>query len=278
MSFAAMIGRRRQLVVPTLPDPEEPPPTDGEPFFFETFAGGQRNNANGFEWLGAVEPVVATDFGRSDSNSLRFTLNANGADVPSFSEERFDMGRYLDRVAIEQWVHLPSNWKHRNTSYPGNNKFLFFWRNRDDYTQEARDWQVGVEWWRTNDFESWGRFMSNAPDQGFLSNQLPPPNDPPFIGAAAPLKPGQWNRFRLYVQAASSRSASDGVYKVWANDTQLVNLTNKALHNPSSDPVGALLRHGYLMGYMNSGFDETTVIHVDDVAFFDHLPSSWSAT
>ncbi len=245
------------------------------PFFTETFAGGQRNNANGFQWLGDIEPVVVTNFGRSDSNSLRFTFNANGVDTPSFSEERFDIGRYLSEVAVEYWIHVPSNWEHRNTSYPPNNKWFFLWRDPDDYTQEARDWQVAVEWWRTNDTESWGRFMSNAPDQGFLSNQLPPPNDPPFIGASAPIKPGQWNRFRFYVKASSSRGASDGIYKVWANDVQMVNLTNKQLHNPSTEPVGAVLRSGYLMGYMNSGFDETTIFHIDDLSFYEYLPTEW---
>lgn len=46
MSFAAMIGRRRQLVVPTLPDePEEPPPDDVE--LLATFSATEHAESSG---------------------------------------------------------------------------------------------------------------------------------------------------------------------------------------------------------------------------------------
>lgn len=240
------------------------------PFFSDNFDNGQRNNANGFQWLGNVEPRISNERAYSGSYAMRFQFNASAPGGQAWSEERFDMGRYLPEVAIQYMIWVPSNYKHRAglNNAPVNNKFLMLWR--DVYGGTDGTWAVGIEWWRTHDYQSWGRFMSSEWDKNWMGDHYT--TEPAFMGAQAPMKPGQWNRIRFHTKAASARGASDGVLRVWVNDVQMVNFTAGKFHNFATTFADATLRRGYLLGYMNSGFDEQTIFYIDDVKFFAGNP------
>jgi hypothetical protein len=78
---------------------------------------------------------------------------------------------------------------------------------------------------------------------------------------------------RLHVKGASTRESSDGVFELWINGTLLHALYDAPFHNFDPTVPDAVMRHGYFMGWSNSGFDEQTVFHIDDVKFFASRPN-----
>lgn len=110
--------------------------------------------------------------------------------------------------------------------------------------------------WDVNSLTDWGDWGSPAPNLF-----------PQFVGSGGPLNKGAWNRIRLRLKAASSRTASDGVVNMQINGTTVLSITTAKFHNAYSSPVDAVLRNGYFMGWANSGFTEKTVFFIDDVTF-----------
>jgi hypothetical protein len=182
------------------------------------------------------------------------------------------MGRYLSEMAVEYMIFVPANYKHRVDSHTGgNNKFMSIWR--DTYGGDKGSWEISVGWWRTSDTESYARFQTTRSSHNWIA---PFADQQKFIGADAALKPGQWNRVQFYVKAATYRGApspdADGVMKMWLNGVPFFSTTTGDFNNFDPNLVGTTLRNGYLMGYMNSGFDETTVFFIDDVKFYEGNP------
>jgi len=269
-------GTLRDTAVVTVPSVVIPPPAPPSAgmFFSDNFDNGQRNNANGFKWLGATEPTISAERAFSGTYAMRFQFNATASGGQAWSEERFDMGRYLSEVAVEYMLYVPANYRHRNVpnGTSANNKFFMLWR--DNYAAGTGTFQVGVESWRTNDTESWGRILSSFSNYNWIGTAG---TFSSFIGETAPLKPGQWNRIRFYVKAATARAAagttvSDGVMKMWVNNVLVYSQSNGDFNNFDPNVVGTTLRNGYLLGYANSGFDQTTVFYIDDVKFFQGYP------
>lgn len=253
-----------------------PPPTSGLMFFSDNFDNGQRNSANGFRWLGATEPSISNERAFSGGYAMRFQYNGSAAGGQAWTEERFDMGRYLSELALEYMIYVPTNYKHREqpNGSGANNKFFSIWR--DVYGGDKGSWEISVGWWRTSDYESNGVFQSTWSNYNWIGRVG---DTPKFMGANTPMKPGQWSRIRFYVKAATYRSpliagtgVSDGVMKMWINDVLVFSKTNGDFNNFDQNLVGTTLRNGYLMGYANSGFDEKTVFYIDDVKFYSGNP------
>jgi hypothetical protein len=60
--------------------------------------------------------------------------------------------------------------------------------------------------------------------------------------------------------------------KMWINNTLFFSTTTGNFNNFDPSLVGTTLRLGYLMGYANSGFDETTVFFIDAIKFYSGNP------
>lgn len=106
-------------------------PVEGA-FFTESFASGDLSNTeNGFAWGATGLPgqpggnvSVATDFGRSDSNSLRFAYPAKTDGDDSTCEQRFHLGRQVSEIWLEFYLYIPDGtegfgsaaYYHRNQS------------------------------------------------------------------------------------------------------------------------------------------------------------------
>ncbi|MCO4100680.1 MAG: hypothetical protein HEQ38_15090 [Gemmatimonas sp.] len=243
----------------------------GAMFFSDNFDNGQRNSANGFRWLGATEPTISTERAFSGSYAMRFQFNGSAPGGQAWSEERFDMGRYLSELGMEYMLYVPANYKHRINS---NNKFLILWR--DVYGGTSGTLEVSAETWRISDTESRIQFGSTWTNYNWTGNTG---TSGTVIGPNSAMKPGQWNRIRFYVKAATYRSAfiensgaADGVMKMWVNNELVYSKTNGDFNNFDRNVVGTTLRNGYLMGYQNSGFDQLTVFFIDDVKFFQGNP------
>jgi hypothetical protein len=246
------------------------PPAAGL-FFEDGFESGAKRNANGFTWASTANPRVSNERAFSGSYALRFEYLAAAEGREGWSEQRFDMGRYVSEIAVEYMLYVPTNFRHRSIADgAGNNKFLSMWR--DDYGSQKGTWAVAMEYWRVTDTSSRARYMSSRWDMDWVTDGLVGDNIP-LIGANSPIKPGQWTRIRFYVKAASSRLASDGRMQMWVNDTKMVDYNVGRFHNFNPNVLDATLRNGYLLGWANSGFSENTVFYVDDVKFTQGNPS-----
>ncbi|WP_434479834.1 heparin lyase I family protein [Gemmatimonas sp.] len=245
-------------------------------FFSDDFDNGQRNSANGFVWAGIptqTNPRISNEMAFSGTHSMRFQFNATAFGGQAWSEERFDMGRYLSELAFEYMLYVPANFKHRDAplnSAGTNNKFFSLWR--DQYGGDKGSWEISVGWVRTNDLESYALFHSTRSIHNWIA---PFDQRDKFIGSNTPMKPGQWNRIRFYVKASTYRGTlptGDGIMKMWINNTLFFSTTTGNFNNFDPSLVGTTLRLGYLMGYANSGFDETTVFFIDAIKFFSGNP------
>lgn len=248
----------------------------GSMFFSDDFDNGQRNSANGFVWAGTptqTEPRISNERAFSGTHSMRFQYNATPFGGQAWSEERFDMGRYLSELAFEYMLYVPANFKHRDAplnSAGTNNKFFSLWR--DQYGGDKGSWEISVGWVRTNDLESYALFHSTRSIHNWIA---PFDQRDKFIGSNTPMKPGQWNRIRFYVKASTYRGTlptGDGIMKMWINNTLFFSTTTGNFNNFDPSLVGTTLRLGYLMGYANSGFDETTVFFIDAIKFYSGNP------
>lgn len=269
-SAVVTVGSGTQTAAPPTA-PTSPTSPTGTEFFSDGFENGTKTNANGFRWTDATYVTVSNERAYSGSYALRFEFGAAGAGEDSWSEQRFDMGRYLSDVTVEYMLYVPSNFKHRRDDGIMNNKFIMLWR--DTYSDvTGGTWRVGWEYLRTDDYTSYGRFLSSRWDLNMLTDWgtwgTPEPNvTPPLLGANGPMMIGQWNRVKMHVRAASSRTAEDGIIEMYVNGTPVLTFYKARFHNAYSTPADAVLRNGYLLGWANSGFDSTTVFYIDDVKF-----------
>jgi hypothetical protein len=266
-------GTMRDTAIVTVPavigaDPEVPPvqpPSGGgaEPFFADDFEASKLRSENGFRWIGSGSVTLSTENAVSGNRALLFRYGPK----QNWVEQRFNMGRYVSELWIEYMLFVPSNYKHRSgTTSQG--KFLQIWR--DNYSGE-HTWHVGIEYWRVSDRTSRARYMARTPVHRFNTSTGPTPY-PLLIGEGAPLQPGQWSRVRFHVKAASTRESSDGIMEMWVNDKKIFGFYEGDFHNGPATFEDASLRNGYLMGWHNSGFAETTDFFIDDIKFYDQRP------
>lgn len=242
------------------------------PFFTDSFAGLQKNNANGVLWnpspAGDVSVVSFDGY-----NCLRFRYGGQ-----STAEQRFDIGKYTQVFGMEFWIHIPSNFSMRNPTL--GNKFWQVWR--DVYSDFAGGTQqAGMEYWIVGGVErpaATGRGMLRMADPadpsfGYVTDIAgDAANQTPLIGTTGPLVIGAWNRVRMMVSGSSAFGVADGFYKVWFNNTLYINVLNHRIHNVTASPSDVRFRNGYLMGYTNTGFTNQTDFHIRDVKFYDANP------
>jgi hypothetical protein len=248
-----------------------PPPTAGL-FFADNFDNGLRTNANGFKWTDPAYVSVSNERAYSGNYALKFEYGAAGFGEDGWSEQRFDMGRYVSDVTIEYRLFVPANFKHRLDDRATNNKLLMLWR--DKYGSLTGTWQIGWEYLRgTDDLTSKARFMSSRWDCEYVTDGCEWPNPEPqsgfpIIGGTNGLRIGEWNKVRFRAKSASSGTSQDGVATLWINDVMVFTYSLGRFHNSDKSVTDAVLRNGYLMGWANSGFTERTVFYVDDVKFY----------
>jgi len=242
-----------------------------EPFFTESFAGGQFNNANGFTWDGtgstpsSPRVSISSARARTGTHSLQFSYNPTMPNVDQQAEQRFALGRDCSEFALEFYWYLPSNFNN-----PSSNKKLWEWW-RDLYGGEDGAWAGGMEFNLNVGVDNFHP-ISTTDLSNVLSDITGGALNEMLVADGGPLNVGAWNRMRYYLKAASSRGASDGIYKFWGNDTLVINVTNGRFHNHTDTTGPAVIRNGYLMGYANAGYSEPTVFNIDDISMWDTNP------
>ena len=92
-----------------------------------------------------------------------------------------------------------------------------------------------------------------------------------FIGASGIITPGNWHELKFHFKPASTRAATDGIWKMWVGNTLYMN-GGGTLWSPLEAIGGAFendvsVDNGYLMGSHNAGFAANTSFFIDDVTF-----------
>lgn len=246
------------------------------PFFEDNFAGGQRNNANGFAWTTQLGGVTVSDEAAPPgaTHSLRFAYPQTTASESV--EQRFALGRDCTSLGIEWQWFVPSNYFHPTTN--GNNNKLYSLWGASSSLSTARSLgthlQVGEFWEDPNEVGgSVLRTMRNSPSGAASSILTPASLRPPLIGVDGPVLPGQWNVMRYFTRLSSAAGVSDGVIKLWANGTLVANHTGLLLWlSDGSSLPSASLAFGYLLGAANSGWNVPTTFYCGNFKFFDSDP------
>jgi hypothetical protein len=246
--------------------PAQPPLPPATPFFQDTFAGNQVNNANGFTWSAPTKEVVTFD----GSSAMRFRFVGTPSPQETISEQRFNMGRQLQELWLDYEIYIPSNLVLRN--YPGGsnpNKFLSLWPL--NYSTVG-DTYVVTEFWRDEaDTTSFARMLSLGdlyPGQTIRGgNAIQNTN---FISTA---RAGAWNRIRVHYKIASGAGQTDGIYEGWIG-TELMWRSRSDWQFWSTGGQNYIQR-GYLMGSSNPGYAEQTDYYIRDPKFYDQNPQ-WS--
>lgn len=260
------------------------------PFFEDDFSTGDlsKTNAAGFAWSSPTNVTVSTEKPYSGTYSLRFQFNGTPSGYAT-AEQRFTFGEYKSHVWVEYMIWIPLDHKHRWHNGEMNNKFFALWR--DVYSDgSGGTQQFFMEYWPNaqnvdgNDSgDQSGKLrlankMTDLTPGPQLNSDIPGTSPKPiFMSPDGPLVFGAWNRVRFEVKGSSARTVSDGIVRVWANDTLVRNFTAVPYWNAETTPADVLFRNGYFLGWANSGFLATEVWYVDMPKFYDTDPG-WPAS
>jgi hypothetical protein len=247
------------------------------PAFADDFeAGALARPHNSFRWkrLG-VNVSVAQGVAHSGRYALRFTYPGKADCQDATAEQRFYLPKVRE-VWLEYYLYLTdgsegagARYHHRTQrncrSRAHNNKMLRLWDEEENY----------------NHFHVKGGFSFDAiPGSGdsWLYGQWGDYNNvllggqgggnwrPAFTDALR----GRWTQIRVHMKLASSDGATDGMLQLWADGVLKIDKRGLAWHAGAGK--NNFFATGYLMGWSNSGYTQTTSFFVDDFRIFQQNP------
>lgn len=249
----------------------------GEALFEDSFDGGQFNNAGGWAWQfgGSNGSIVASTLcGTTHCVRLRHPFEAVPGDGTS-SELRLSFGGEYSEIWWKYYVHIPSNYSHRNNTAANNKGWFTCWEG--DYGSP----NVGYEpnFWPNGDGSSkqsvyvWGN--NDIGDEHFGPSSYPeyfPPS-----GNTLGIEIADRNKVLevvgQYKQATSANN--DGVVRVWKRrrtattcelESDWIDLID--ISDLNSYSVGQTgFDDSYIFGWHNSGYDEQTDFHFSQMSF-----------
>lgn len=218
--------------------------------FKDDFESGQASSW----WNGLTSVAVVplpSGVGRTGS-AMQYTYLGNLDDTKdAFAEARFDLKAEYKNLTIKFDLYIPKNYVHQKPSDRiDNNKFFRLWR-----VQYTVGDHIGASMLSEPDGDSLlGVDYKLDPTWGITTGINPTEN---FISAA---DRGSWMAVRIEVEAPKS-STEFGAIRIFKNGKIFVE-TNKVT---DVEPGEQGWRFGYLLGWANSGFKETTIIYLDNV-------------
>lgn len=264
-----------------------------EPFFSDDFAGGQKSDANGFQWGGTP---LSDDIAHSGTHSMRFDFGPvePGGGSHWWSEERFSLGRSVSELWVEFYIYFPDgsegighptmgpSARYRQewvSGSPNNNKLAYWWG--EAYEREPL---AGWETW-TNDSSGNQAYTNLARTEGNRDGdsvlvRRPSHNPPGTLNGgsgsgicASDADRGRWIQVRMHLKIADI-GVSNGEFHLWKDGVLIGRIEN----DPWWDE-GETANHisaGYVMGYDNARFAEYTAVYLDSFKFYDTDPG-WEA-
>lgn len=230
----------------------------GQVIFEDDFESGDLSKSrNGFRWTSARDTAVSSERARSGRYSLKFTFEGGPSGDDAFSEQRFDLGGNYPEVWVRYDIYIPQNYYHRNDPPSANNKgYLYLWSG--DYGRPSGP-GMGPNFWPKSDGTSFASHYVWGPGLDRHYNHLMP-------NAVEAADRGKWLRIVVHYKYASSRN-NDGVAEIWKTRDgvrqKILNIQDGAWYVTGQPGFSV----GYLLGWANSGFDETTVFYIDNIVF-----------
>jgi len=153
----------------------------------------------------------------------------------------------------------------KRLGYGNNNKFFLVWQG--DYGSNSSGNSISFESWYKNRGSSCLSYYPSKDHGDWRAGHTISENY--IIDKNQDL--GKWMEVIFHVKVASPAN-NDGIIQVWKNGQEYINVNN--LPNYSQKGFN-YYQYGYLLGWANSGFDEETIMYIDNVIFStDKISSS----
>jgi hypothetical protein len=223
----------------------------------DNFDSGRPSNF----WGSTQKATLSSANGVSGSKSFAFVYDGGPDGTDAWAEMRFNLPAPTQEIFMQYDLYIPSNYYHRTQSNLGygsdNNKSLVqLWSG--DYGAVASNVFVGIEQWPTGDGSSFPalRYGTNHVDKGNWQA------DGMTVGQKIIRVPddlGKWRRFKVHVRLAD-KGMSNGIVEIWRDGQLIV----KSLPLSNYSAAGNYFDQGYILGWSNSGFAQTTTMYVDN--------------
>lgn len=207
-------------------------------------------------WGSKTGVSISSAAAKDSTYSARFFYPARADGGDGWSELRFNLGSPRTEIAIQFDLYIPSNYEHRNSTGPDNNKFFRLWNTSGGYSSDNE--KIGASL-NPNSSTTGSNLTMEYRDsaregvgsQGSTSNFIVP-NDY-----------GKWTRFVIYIKAATN--SAPAILRFYKNGTLFKQITAPINYDPGTQGY----QYGYLLGWSNSGFNQDTVFYIDNVKFYD---------
>lgn len=250
-------------------------PSGPQYLFHDPFTSlGLSTSSNGIFWgagnagSGDKAPVVTQDLLHNGNPSLKFTFGGGGPDDDAWCEQRiklpdlpeFWMQFHRYYPDGKEVIPVGPKWTHRKAPGASNNKFLRFWGGVD-YTKYSM--KVGIDTYPDGS----GRDVFFP---GYASNQGKPfgPYGLPTLPAQDDSTLGRWVKINTHFRCATAAN-NDGVIRMWEDGVLKIDHKNLPIY--PNGGAGNAFTEGYLMGWSNSGFDQTSFCYLADI-IIDNKP------
>lgn len=245
----SVVTYTQNLVVTTtlsyLADPEPAPPPAPAVLFFDNFDSGSR-----------AAPQNGITYGPSQVNvtivngKMQFRHPPKPPGQDSSAEQRIELNRQMLDFWIAYDLTIPDNYFHRSEN-PSNNKFIAIYAN--PYTDPG--FQINFSTYPSRDGTGESTLKLHSQN---LGRENPPIDIPGTFIALA--DKGQTMRIVVHANV-------DGTVQLWKRGTLFADLTGLVISGGPRHYIDAL----YLMGWSNSGFDQETLLLIDNLTIDDKL-------
>lgn len=255
----------------------------GVVYFEEDWSSGNFSKTqNGFKWggrsggSGDAAPIVTTTNpfpGKGYSAQFQFGGSSDLSD-DAWSELRMVFGAPLTEYYLRIWLYFPADgdtalgtagYYHRDPGGSTNNKFWTSWSGSysDAYTNSGWETRLTLGASPPGGSRIFPKYQKRDPvtGAGLGTGQQGMRMYDPFIHLTTDR--GRWMKVQMHVKVASSLAASDGIIEMW-KDGVLVQRA-AGIPNAAFDPANNGHTDGYILGWMNSGFNQTTRIWLGPV-------------
>ena len=227
----------------------------------DDFTTGEWSGAANYpaEWQRSVR-VSVQEF-QPNQDALEFVFPGGPPLQDAWAEQRLTFPQQT-----ETWVsydlYIPHNYYHRYSggSSGDNNKFFAIYNN-----SYSPGFQVNFTAMPKSDGSSYVdiRYYRNGSEGGNWDKE-PATGWPTIVDRNTDL--GKWMSIKMHFKVPTSTSINNGVMQLWKNGQLILDIQNLDSHGTSGLNF---MDEAYILGWSNSGFDEDTVLYVDNIVVSD---------
>ena len=230
--------------------------------FQDDFENGNLSKTQGgARWSDSVNAEVTNQNPMTGSYSLRMTYIGVPDGQDGFSEQRFELGGRYPEVWVKYDLYVPSNYYHRTQSDSANNKsFVHLWAGG----YSGSGFGAGYEIWPDGSGSGRLAFHSFRPDQEHRQDTLRNSRGIELSDR------GTWIEITSQIKTSTAAN-NNGEARIWKR--RQGSATKELIFERTGLPIynadGNYMERGYLLGWANSGFLETTVFYIDNLVIAD---------